>query len=228
MARSGRGWRAPRGGASCGGAWRAATQGYSTSYCLSARDLSDRAAALFESVGRPDRREAALAERQRAITGVEALDLVHRGMVALSAGRYDDAADLLAQGERRWTELGDGRRASVVSLALTQARDGQQAVLQLGEARRQLESWHFQAADDLAYDAGQVLAELGDEARTEEARQVMRDAQQLRTRLGLAAAGGGVAGVGLLGIAWAASRRRRPQPVPIPPGVAVMERDWSL
>jgi hypothetical protein len=193
-----------------------------------ARDLYDRADVLFASMSRSDRQALARAERQRAVTGLEALDLTHQGMAALTAGQYDSAADLLGQGERRWTELGDTRRTALAALAVTQARDGQAAVLQLDEARRQLDSWHFQAADDLAYDAGQVLAELGDETRTEEARQVMRDAQQLRTRLGLAAAGGGVAGVGLLGIAWAASRRRRSRPVPTPPGVAVMERDWSL
>jgi hypothetical protein len=193
-----------------------------------ARDLYDRAIAVFESVGRADRRQEALTERQRAVTGIEAFDLTHRGMAALTAGQYAAAADLLSQGEQRWTTLGDTRRASLASLAVAQARDGHEAVLQLDEARRQLDGWHFQAADDLAYDAGQVLAELGDEARTEEARQVMRDAQQLRTRLGQAAAGGGVAGVGLLGIAWVASRRRRPQPISTPPGVAVMERDWSL
>ncbi len=193
-----------------------------------ARDLYDRAEALFTSVNRPDRLALAQAERQRAVSGLEAVDLTQRGMAALTAGQYDDAADLLGQGERRWTELGDARRVSLASLAVTQARDGQAAVLQLEDARRQLEGWHFQAADDLAYDAGQVLAELGDEARTEEARQVMRDAQQLRTRLGLAAAGGGVAGVGLLGLAWAASRRRRPRPVATPPGVAAVGGDWSL
>lgn len=193
-----------------------------------ARDLLDRATAFFESVGRPDRRQAALATRQRAVTGLEAIDLTQRGMAALTAGQYDTAAELLSQGERRWTELGDDRRASLAALAATQARDGQAAVLHLDEARRQLENWHFQAADDLAYDAGQILAELGDQARTEEARQVMRDAQQLRTRLGLAAAGGGVVGVGVLGVAWAASRRRRSRPSPTPPGVAAVGGDWSL
>ena len=193
-----------------------------------ARDLYDRAEALFAGLKRPDRLALAQSERQRAITGLEALDFTHRGMAALAAGQYDGAADLLAQAERRWTDLGDTRRASLTSLATTQARDGQAAMLQLDEARRQLDGWHFQAADDLAYDAGQVLAELGDEARTEEARQVMRDAQQLRTRLGLAAAGGGIAGVGVLGVAWAAGRRRHTRPAPAPSGVAVMERDWSL
>ena len=193
-----------------------------------ARDLYDRAGALFTSMNRQDRLTRAQAERQRAVTGLEAIDFTHRGMAALTAGQYDTAAELLTQGERRWTELEDTRRASLAGLAATQARDGQAAVLQLDDARRQLENWHFQAADDLAYDAGQVLAELGDEARTEEARQVMRDAQQLRTRLGMAAAGGGVVGVGVLGVAWAASRRRRARPAPTPPGVAAVGGDWSL
>jgi hypothetical protein len=193
-----------------------------------ARDLYDRADVLFTGMNRPDRLETARTERQRAVTSLEAIDLSRHGMADLGAGQYDSAADLLVQAERRWTELGDSRQASLVALAATQAQDGQAAVLQLEDARRQLEGWHFQEADDLAYDAGQVLAELGDEARTEEARQVMRDAQQLRTRLGLAAAGGGVAGVGLLGVAWAASRRRRPRPVSPAPGVAVMDGDWTL
>jgi hypothetical protein len=196
-----------------------------------ARDLYDRAESLFGSVGRLDRLELARAERQRAIVGLEAIDLTHRGMVALTAHEYDGAADLLAQAEDRWHAAGDGRRAELASAAAIQARDGQAAVAQLDEARRQLDNWRFPAADDLAYDAGQVLAELGDDVRTEEARQVMRDAQQLRTRLGLAAAGGGAAGFGLLGVTWAASRRRRHKPASAPPGapgVAVMERDWSL
>ena len=193
-----------------------------------ARDLYDRADALFAGLNRQDKLALVQAERQRAVSGLEAIDLTHRGMAALSTGQYAAAADLLTQGERRWTALGDTRRASLAALAITQARDGHAAVLQLDEARRQLDGWQFHAADDLAYDAGQVLAELGDEARTQEATQIMRDAQQLRTRLGLAAAGGGMAGVGLLGVAWAASRRRRPTPVATPPGVAVMERDWSL
>ena len=193
-----------------------------------ARDLYDRADALFTSLNQTDRLETARAERQRAVAGLEATDLARRGMAALTTSQYDSAADLLVQAERRWTDVGDSRQAGLAGLAATQARDGQAAVLQLEDARRQLEGWHFQEADDLAYDAGQVLAELGDEARTEEARQVMRDAQQLRTRLGLAAAGGGVAGVGLLGVAWVASRRRRPQPVARPASVAVIDGDWTL
>jgi hypothetical protein len=193
-----------------------------------ARDLYDRAEALFTSMSRLDRLELARAERQRAVTGLEAIELTRIGMADLTASQYDGAAELLGQAERRWTELGDARRASLASLGVAQARDGQAAVFQLDEARRRLEGWHFQEADDLAYDAGQVLADLGDEARTEEARQVMRDAQQLRTRLGLAAAGGGAAGVCLLGVAWAAGHRRRHRPIPTPAGVAVMDRDWTL
>jgi hypothetical protein len=192
-----------------------------------ARDLYDRAEALFTGAGRPDRVELLRPERQRAVTGLEASDLIRGGMAALTAGEYAGAADLLDQAEARWTALGDARRSELASVAAAQAHDGQAAVAQLDEARRRLEGWHFQAADDLAYDAGQVLAELGDGTRTEEARQVMRDAQQLRTRLGLVAASGGVAGVGLLGVAWAASRRRQ-RPIPAQAGAAVMERDSSL
>jgi hypothetical protein len=184
---------------------------------------------MFDSVGRLDRREAALKLRDQANSGVLAADFNHRGMAALMAGQYEAAADLLKQADARWTEAGDQRRAALAALAADQAQDGLTAVAQLAEARQMLDAWHFQDADDLAYEAGQVLAELGDDARTEEARQVMRDAQQLRTRLGLAAAGGGAVSVGLLGVAWVASRRRRRrQPVPTPPGVAVMERDWLL
>jgi hypothetical protein len=193
-----------------------------------ARDLYDRADAVFAGLNRADRMAQLQPERQRAVTGIEALDVTQRGMAALTASQYPEALDLLGGAERRWTELGDTRRASLASLARAQAEDGQAAVQQLDEARRQLDGWHFQAADDLAYEAGQVLTELGDAARTEEARQVMRDAQELRTRLGLTAAGGGVAGVGLLGIVWIASRRRRPRPVAPAPGVAVAGRDWSL
>lgn len=194
-----------------------------------ARDLYDRADALFASMEHQDRLATVRAERQRAVAGLEATDLTSRGMTALTAHEYPDAADLLAQAQQRWTELGDTRQAELAGLAATQAQDGQAAVTQLGEARAQLYGWRFQSADDLAYEAGQVLAELGDAARTEEARQIMHDAQELRTRLGLATAGGGVAGVGLLAAAWTVSRRRRrPEPLSTPPGVAVMERDWTL
>jgi hypothetical protein len=193
-----------------------------------ARDLYDRAEALFVSMERPDRVDLVRTERQRAVTGLEALDLTHRGMAALMAWEYDNAADLLGQAQQRWTDLGDRRRAELTGLGFNQARDGQAALAQLEEARSHLERWQFQPADDLAYEAGHALAELGDEARTEEARQVMRDAQDLRTRLGLAAAGGGVVSVGLVGLGWMVSRRRRQQPIPVRPGVAVMERDWSL
>jgi hypothetical protein len=193
-----------------------------------ARDLLDRAIPVFESVNRLDRRQTALVARQHAITGIEAADFSKRGMAALTANQYDAAAELLGQAERRWSDLGDARHTELVALAATQARDGQAAVLRLDDAKRQLEGWRFQEADDLAFDAGQVLAELGDEARTEEARQVMRDAQELRTRIGLAAAGGGIAGVGVLGVAWVAGRRRRARPVARPAGVAVMDGDWTL
>jgi hypothetical protein len=193
-----------------------------------ARDLYDRADAFFADLNRPDRTALVQTERQRAVTGIEALDFTQRGMAALTSSEYTVALDLLGGAERHWTEIGETRRASLASFARAQAEDGQSAVQQLEEARRQLDGWHFQAADDLAYEAGQVLAELGDVARTEEARQVMRDAQELRTRLGLAAAGGGVAGVGLLSVVWIVSRRRRPRPVTPAPGVAVAGRDWSL
>jgi len=192
-----------------------------------AREQLDRADALFESVGRADRVQQALDGRQRAVSGIEATDLGQRGMAALMAGQYQTAAELLEQAAPSWNAAGDGRRADLVAVAAEQARDGQSAVTQLDEARQQLDGWHFQAADDLAFEAGQTLAELGDDARTEEARQVMRDAEQLRIRLGMAAAGGAVLSVGALGVAWAAGRRRR-RPATDPPGVAVMEKDWSL
>jgi hypothetical protein len=193
-----------------------------------ARDLFERAEALFTSVGRADRQQQAIDGRLQATSGVEAIDLTHHGMAALTASQYETAADLLGQAASNWTALGDTRRAELTSVAAEQAQDGLAAVSHLDDARSQLDGWHFQTADDLAFAAGQVFAELGDDARTEEARQVMRDAQQLRTRLGLAAAGGGAASVVLLGVALVASRRRQRRPVPAPPGVAVMERDWSL
>jgi hypothetical protein len=193
-----------------------------------ARDLLVRAEAMFASIGRDDRRELAVQARQRAVAGIEAADLTQRGMSALTAGQYQTSVDLLDQAGPRWTTAGDAHRAELASVAAEQAQDGQAAVVQLGEAHRQLERWHFEEAEDLAFQAGQVLAELGDDARTEEAREIMRDAQQLRTRLGLAAAGGGAVGVALLGAGWAASRHRRRRPLAAPPGVAVMERDWSL
>ncbi|MFN8633561.1 MAG: peptidase MA family metallohydrolase [Chloroflexota bacterium] len=193
-----------------------------------ARDLYDRADALFASVGRPDRQQAAQLERGRAVAGVEATDLTQRGMTALADNQYDSAVDLLGRAESRWRDAQNDRCAELAAAGMSEARDGQMAVAKLAEARQLLDGWHFHQADDRAYEAGQVLAELGDAARTEEARQIMRDAQQLRTRIGIGAAGGGVAGVGLLGTVWVISRRRRSSPTPATPGVAVMERDWSL
>jgi hypothetical protein len=193
-----------------------------------ARDLYTRAEALFTSIGRSDRAAQAATERQRAVAGLEAADLSQRGVAALTANDYATAAGLLASAQQRWQEAGDPRRADVSLLTLAQAQAGQAAVGRLADARAQLDGWHFQAADDLAYEAGQNLAELGDGPRTEEARQIMREAQQLRTRLGMAAAGGGVAGIGLLGVAWMVGRRRRVRRTSAAPGVAVIERDWSL
>lgn len=192
------------------------------------RELYDRAEALFTSVGAQEKLAIARAERQRAVAGVEAVDLTGRGMAALTMHTYGVAVELLSQGEERWRALGDSRRAELTSAALVQARDGQRALGQLDEARQKLESWRFQQADDLAYEAGQVLAELGDEAGTEDARVIMREAQQLRTNLGLAAAGGGAASVVLLSLIWAILHRRQPKPPAPRPGVAVMEQDWSL
>ncbi|MGE3912989.1 MAG: hypothetical protein AB7K36_26765, partial [Chloroflexota bacterium] len=126
---------------------------------------------------------------------------------------------------------GDGRRADLAAAGLMRAMDGQRAVDQVAEARQLLAGWQFQAADDLAYEAGQVLAELGDSHATAEATEVMRQARQLRTDLGLAAAGGGVASVALLSLTWVLLRRRQlkqMKPATPRPGVAVMEQDWSL
>lgn len=188
----------------------------------------ERAERMFASVGRPDRVELALAEHRKATAGVEAIDLSQRGMAALDAHDYATAADLLAGAQTRWSIVGDSRRSELAALGATEARDGLSAIEQLAAARRQLDAWSFQEADDLAFEAGQVLAGLGDEARTEEARQVMADARQLRTRLGMAVAGGGALGVGLLGAVWMSSRKLRARPVAPRPGVAAMERDWSL
>ena len=200
----------------------------SSSKYAEARDLYDRAEALFTSVGDQEKLSVARAERQRAVAGAEAVDLTGRGMAALTTHTYGAATELLTQAEQRWLALGDTRRADMTAAALVQARDGQRALGQLDEARQLLESWRFQAADDLAYEAGHVLAELGDEAGTEHARTIMRDAQQLRTNLGLAAAGGGAASVVLLSLVWAVLHRRQPKPPAARPGVAVMEQDWSL
>lgn len=193
-----------------------------------ARDAFERAARLFASVGRPDREEQARAGQRQAAAGVEAAELSHAGVAALAAYEYDRAADLLKQAEHRWQEAGDDRRSSLAGAGALQAQDGQTAVARLVEARQELEGWRFQQADDLAYEAGVVLAELGDAARTEEARQVMTEARQLRVRLGMVAAGGGALGVGALGVVWLVGRRRRPEATPVRPGVAAAGRDWSL
>ena len=200
----------------------------STSKYAEARDLYARAEEMFLSMGSQEKLAEARAERLRAVAGVEAVDLTARGTAALTTHTYDAAVDLLSQAEERWRALGDTRRADVTSAALMRARDGQTALGELDEARSLLAGWRFQAADDLAFEAGQVLAELGDEAGTEQARVIMRDSQQFRTNLGLAAAGGGAASVALLSIIWALLRRRPTKPLTARPGVAVMEQDWSL
>jgi len=180
-----------------------------------ARDGLERAERLFMSVGRPDRAEQARADRERAQSGVEAADLTRDGTAALSVYDYGSAVTLLDRAEGRWLDVGDGRRSTLAGVAAAQAHDGQAAVSQLGEARRQLDGWHFQAADELAFAAGQALSDLGDAARTEEARQVIADAHQLRARLGLAALGSGAVGVGGLGLVWLVGGRRRPGGMPL-------------
>ena len=200
----------------------------SSSKYAEARDLYDRAAAVFSSVGNQEKLALARAERQRAVAGVEAIDLTGRGMAALTVHTYDTAAGLLSDAEQRWRALGENRRADTVAAGLMRAQDGQRAVTQLDEARQKLAGWRFQEADDMAFEAGQVLAELGDEAGAEQARVIMRDAQQLRTNLGLAAAGGGAASVALLSLVWAVLHRRHTRIAAARPGVAVMEQDWSL
>jgi hypothetical protein len=193
-----------------------------------ARDGLERAERLFVSVGRPDRAAQARADRERAQSGVEAADLTRDGTAALSVYDYDSAANLLGQAEGRWRDVGDDRRGTFAGEAAAQAREGQAAASQLGEARRQLDGWHFQAADDLAFAAGQALSDLGDEARTEEARQMIADAHQLRTRLGQAALGSGAVGVAGLGLVWLVGARRRKPLAPELRSPALTQRSSDL
>jgi len=174
----------------------------------------ERAERMFTSVGRADRAELARTEIARAQAGLDATTLTQNGTAALAVFEYDTAADLLTQAERRWQDAGNAQQSDQVSQAAAQARDGQAAVTELAEARRQLDGWHFQEADDLAFAAGQALAERGDATRTQEARQVMADVRQVRTQLGLAIIGSGVAGIGALALISLASRRRRHQTMP--------------
>jgi hypothetical protein len=182
-------------------------------------------------MSRADRVEMARAERDRAQTGIDAIDLTRNGTAALAVHDYETAASLLGQAQQRWQDLGETQRSSQTAGGATQARTGLEAVAQLDEARRRLESWNFQEADDLAFAAGETLADLGDGTRIEEARQVMADAQQLRTRLGLAAVGGGAAGVAVFGFAWMVGARRRARPVGGRTNVAAVGpavgQDWS-
>jgi peptidase MA superfamily protein len=179
-----------------------------------AHESLKRAERLFTSVGRDDRAAEARADLDRAQSGIEATDLTRDGTAALSVYDYDSAATLLGQAEQRWLDVGDAQRSTLAGETAAQARDGQAAAAQLDDARRQLEGWHFQEADEQAFAAGQALSDLGDAPRTEEARQVMADAQRLRTRLGLAAVGSGAVGVTGLSVAWLFGRRRR---TPSPP-----------
>ena len=187
------------------------------------------AARLFEGLGRTERLDQARDGARRASLGVEGLELSHQGAAALGGFDYARATELLGQAESRWSSLGDESRRALTAAALEQARTGTVAEVGLIEARTLLEDWKFQDATDRALGAGQAFAALGDEARTEEANQLMADVRETQTRLATYAIGAGVAGLGAAGAGWLLGRRRRPAPVPLAAGaVGAGGREWSL
>ena len=196
-----------------------------------ARAGFEQAAGLFEGLGRTERLAQARDGVQRATLGIEGIELSHQGAAALGGFEYARSAELLGQAESRWTALGDEGRRALTAAALEQARTGTEAETGLVEARALLDGWQFQEATDRALGAGQVFAALGDEARTEEANQLMADVRETQTRLATYAIGAGVVGLGAAGAGWMIGRRRRrlvPE-APVAVGAArASAREWSL
>ena len=195
-----------------------------------ARAGFEQAARLFEGLGRSERLEQARDGARRATLGIEGLELSHTGAAALGSFEYARAADLLAKAESRWTGLGDEPRRALAAAALEQARRGIEAQAGLQEARALLGDWQFQAATDRARGAGRAFAALGDEARTEEANQVMADVRETQTRLASYAIGVGVVGLAAAGAGWLLRRRHGPRAeTPVVTGAARPgAREWSL
>jgi hypothetical protein len=196
-----------------------------------ARDEFERAARLFEGLGRAEKLEQARGFLGQSSTGLEATELSRRGSSALELHDYSTAADLLAQAEARWASLGDDSRRGLAADGAEQSRRGVEALGRLEQARAELGAWRIPAARAVAVEAGTTFVALGDAARTDETNAVLAEAQALQTRLGLAALGGGGLGLAALGFAWGARRRARPvlppaSQAPSLPGAR--ERDWSL
>jgi len=201
-------------------------QKFSEARYAESREGFERAARLFEGLGRAERLDQARDGQRLATYGIEATDLSLQGAAALGGFEYDRAADLLGQAELRWAAVGDETRRARTDSALGQARTGLEAEVGLDEARVLLHDWKFTEATDRAREAGQVFVRLGDEGRTEEANQLMADAHATQTRFATYAIGAGVAGLGVAGAGWVVGRRRRSAPTASLPGPAA--RGWSL
>jgi hypothetical protein len=196
-----------------------------------ARDGFERAARLFEGLGRAEKLDRARSFLGQSTSGLEATELSRRGSSALELHDYSTAADLLAQAEARWTSVGDDSRRGLAADGVEQARRGVEALGRLEQARAELGAWRIPAARAVALEAGTTFGELGDAARIDEANAVLAEAQALQSRLGLAALGGGGIGLAALGFAWGARRRARPVVPPAyqaPSVSGAPERDWSL
>ncbi len=195
-----------------------------------ARDGFERAARLFEGLGRTELLAQAHDGAQLAALGIEAVELSQQGAAALVDFEYARAAELLGQAESRWSSLGDEGRRTLAATALERARTAIEAEAGLQEARALLDDWKFQEATDRALGAGQVFAALGNEARTEETNQLMAEVRETQMRLATLAIGTGVVGLSAVGAGWMLGRRRRPAPGPTLAGGAAQTgaREWSL
>lgn len=193
-----------------------------------ARRGFERAGRLFEDLGRGEKVEQAQTGLRQSALALEATELDGRAAAALDEYDYSTAAQLLGEAETRWSAVGDEQRRRRATESLEQARRGVEGLDRLGQAREQIDGWRLPEARASALEAGMTFGELGDVARTEEAKAVLEEAQALQTRLGVAAIGGGAAGLAAIGVAWGLSRRSRRPRYQMPSGVGVGERDWSL
>ena len=193
-----------------------------------AREPLERAARLFEGLGRADKLEQARVEQRRAAAAVQAAELGQRGSTALEGHDYPAAVELLGQAEAFWTSVGDGARVQATVAARDEARRGVEATDALDRARAALDNWRLTEATERAQEAGRTFVILDDAGRAAEANTVLDGVEETRTRLGMAAVGGGAIGLAAVGLTWAA--RRRPRPITPASAAAGLsrERDWSL
>jgi Peptidase MA superfamily len=194
-----------------------------------AREGFNRAARLFEGLGRAEKLDRARDYLTKSGTGLAAVDSSQRGAAALERFDYAEAADLFGQADAAWQTVGNESYRAAVQSGWEQARRGLEAEQQLGEARALLGGWRIGEARVGAIESGSVFAQLGDAARAGEAEAVLAEARDVQARLGATAVGVGVVGMAGIGLVWGVGRRTRK------PEVAAFDRvgvggasDWSL